>query len=400
VIQLAREYRRVVTYDELPLVVRQAILAAEDKNFHSHSGVDYGALPRVIQKAATQSLAAWKNGSGLRLRLPQGGSTLTQQLVRVYFLGYLTARRDDDAVFVNGLTVPRVLSAILGAPATNSLPGPGLPDPVAPLHQHGAGRVRGEPARARGRLSRHGLRGAGGAARGREGHRQQRHPSLPSTGSHRGDRPREPGPDSGGAPRRDSPPRRHRPRSQRKSVSDSGDGQDRYDGEFRDALFVGSTYGPQGITVAVRIGFDDNRTLGDKETGRRTALPIFREIMVRVCEAALAGVVPGFPRDMEGPTRRVPRNAGGAHTSPASRSAPDRRASEAGPPPRRRGPDWNRDGDLRSRQPRRGARGIDGRRRRRVGRCSRSGGVRRQPMSVSSRTDHIQVEAVATVAAR
>ncbi len=121
VVQLAREYRRVVTYDELPLVMRQAILAAEDKNFHSHSGVDYGALPRVIQKAATRSLAAWWNGSGLRLRLPQGGSTLTQQLVRVYFLGYLTARRDDDAVFVNGLTVPRVLSAILGSPAANKL---------------------------------------------------------------------------------------------------------------------------------------------------------------------------------------------------------------------------------------------------------------------------------------
>src|SRR6185436_3061021 len=30
VIQLAREYRRVVTYDEVPLVMRQAILAAED----------------------------------------------------------------------------------------------------------------------------------------------------------------------------------------------------------------------------------------------------------------------------------------------------------------------------------------------------------------------------------
>jgi len=70
--------------------------------------------------------------------------------------------------------------------------------------------------------------------------------------------------------------------------------------EFRDALFVGSTYGPRGITVAVRIGFDDNRTLGDKETGGRTALPIFREIMLRVYEDALAGAVPEFPREMEG----------------------------------------------------------------------------------------------------
>ena len=69
--------------------------------------------------------------------------------------------------------------------------------------------------------------------------------------------------------------------------------------DFRDALFVGSTYGPQGITVAVRIGFDDNRTLGEKETGGRTALPIFREIMVRVYRDALAGTVPLFPREME-----------------------------------------------------------------------------------------------------
>ena len=57
--------------------------------------------------------------------------------------------------------------------------------------------------------------------------------------------------------------------------------------DFRDALFVGSTYGPQGITVAVRIGFDDNRSLGARETGGRAALPIFREIMLRVYKASL-----------------------------------------------------------------------------------------------------------------
>ena len=51
--------------------------------------------------------------------------------------------------------------------------------------------------------------------------------------------------------------------------------------EFRDALFVGSTFGPAGITVAVRIGFDDNRSLGAEETGGAVALPVFREIMLR-----------------------------------------------------------------------------------------------------------------------
>jgi len=69
--------------------------------------------------------------------------------------------------------------------------------------------------------------------------------------------------------------------------------------DFRDALFVGSTYGPHGITVAVRIGFDDNRALGEKETGGRAALPIFREIMLRAYAQRLVGPVPTFPREIE-----------------------------------------------------------------------------------------------------
>jgi penicillin-binding protein 1A len=69
--------------------------------------------------------------------------------------------------------------------------------------------------------------------------------------------------------------------------------------EFRDALFVGSTYGPDGITVAVRLGFDDNRSLGSKETGGRVALPVFKEIMLRVYGEKLVGPVPAFPAQME-----------------------------------------------------------------------------------------------------
>lgn len=69
--------------------------------------------------------------------------------------------------------------------------------------------------------------------------------------------------------------------------------------EFRDALFIGSTYGPEGITIAVRIGFDDNRSLGPGETGGRVALPVFREIMLRVYREKLAGPVPEFPPQME-----------------------------------------------------------------------------------------------------
>jgi penicillin-binding protein 1A len=68
---------------------------------------------------------------------------------------------------------------------------------------------------------------------------------------------------------------------------------------FRDALFVGSTYGPGGITVAVRIGFDDNRSLGAKETGSRLALPVFKEIMLLTYGEKLVGPAPEFPPEME-----------------------------------------------------------------------------------------------------
>jgi penicillin-binding protein 1A len=69
--------------------------------------------------------------------------------------------------------------------------------------------------------------------------------------------------------------------------------------DFRDALFVGSTYGSEGITIAVRIGFDDNRSLGPKETGGKVALPVFKEITLRVYRERLAGPVPEFPAQME-----------------------------------------------------------------------------------------------------
>jgi penicillin-binding protein 1A len=69
--------------------------------------------------------------------------------------------------------------------------------------------------------------------------------------------------------------------------------------EFRDALFVGSTFGVGGITVAVRIGFDDNRSLGPNETGGRVALPVFRDVMLKVHEAGFVDPAPAFPGPME-----------------------------------------------------------------------------------------------------
>ena len=119
-IELAREYRQVVSYEELPPVLRQAILAAEDKNFFTHSGVDYRALPRVLYKTAMNSVGAWWDGKGFRLRLPQGGSTLTQQLVRGYFLRDRWSRENDVTLFRDTLTW-RLLSVVVRVPTTNKL---------------------------------------------------------------------------------------------------------------------------------------------------------------------------------------------------------------------------------------------------------------------------------------
>jgi len=69
--------------------------------------------------------------------------------------------------------------------------------------------------------------------------------------------------------------------------------------DFRNALFAGSTYGPDGITVVVRIDFDDNRQLAPKETGALVALPIFKEIVQKIYEQNLVGSVPQFPEEIE-----------------------------------------------------------------------------------------------------
>lgn len=118
-IELAREYRQVVSYDDVPLILRQAILAAEDKNFFLHSGVEYRSLPRVLQKTVGRSLREWwKGDKGFRLLFPQGGSTLTQQLVRGYFLQDMTERESDGDILGGGSS-SGFLSAGAWKPASN-----------------------------------------------------------------------------------------------------------------------------------------------------------------------------------------------------------------------------------------------------------------------------------------
>ena len=70
----ALERRIVVTYDQIPQVVKDAIISVEDQNFRSHWGIDiYG-----IARAALKDVMAG--------RVVEGGSTLTQQLSKNLFL--------------------------------------------------------------------------------------------------------------------------------------------------------------------------------------------------------------------------------------------------------------------------------------------------------------------------
>jgi len=89
--------------------------------------------------------------------------------------------------------------------------------------------------------------------------------------------------------------------------------------DFRDALFVGSTYGADGITVAVRIGYDDNRTLGARETGGRVALPVFGEIMLNAYRDRIVGAAPVFPVLME---EHITHYLQGDQATPVASGAP------------------------------------------------------------------------------
>ena len=68
------EDRILVGPAEIPPLLKQALIAVEDRKFEHHNGIDFAAIAR----------AAWVNLRHREVR--QGGSTLTQQLVKSYFL--------------------------------------------------------------------------------------------------------------------------------------------------------------------------------------------------------------------------------------------------------------------------------------------------------------------------
>ena len=72
--EFGEERRDYVAVADMPEAMKQAILAAEDDRFYEHRGVDYGGLLR----AALSNFVSGRRG--------QGGSTITMQVARNFFL--------------------------------------------------------------------------------------------------------------------------------------------------------------------------------------------------------------------------------------------------------------------------------------------------------------------------
>ncbi len=87
------DYRLVVGEDQISPYVRQATIALEDRNFYSHPGIDVSGLIRAVISTLS--------GHGV-----QGGSTLTQQLIKqVYF--------SDEAASANRGGISRKIKELI-----------------------------------------------------------------------------------------------------------------------------------------------------------------------------------------------------------------------------------------------------------------------------------------------
>src|SRR6201988_4194792 len=99
------EDRIVVTPQEVPPLLPAALKAVEDRKFDTHHGVDPVAMLRAL----------WVNVRAGQIE--QGGSTLTQQLVRSYFLSsrQTLSRKVREAVMAVALDAPFTKAYLMNA---------------------------------------------------------------------------------------------------------------------------------------------------------------------------------------------------------------------------------------------------------------------------------------------
>lgn len=76
--EFSQERRITVSLDQIPTMVINSFLAAEDKNFFYHCGLDIQGIVRAVVSNSTQG--SW-------LSRPLGGSTITQQVAKNFLIG-------------------------------------------------------------------------------------------------------------------------------------------------------------------------------------------------------------------------------------------------------------------------------------------------------------------------
>src|SRR3989344_767205 len=106
VVYLAHEYRWIVGYEKISPIMVRAILAIEDDGFFNHNGVAYWSFARALGINFGDTFSSTLRNGRFTPNFSQGASTLTQQIVRLYFLSEITKReREDKLIVENFLTI-------------------------------------------------------------------------------------------------------------------------------------------------------------------------------------------------------------------------------------------------------------------------------------------------------
>jgi membrane carboxypeptidase/penicillin-binding protein len=108
--RIGSENRQILKMSKIPLRLRYAVMAAEDRNFYEHGGIDYQGLSRAVLKNVLNV------SRGRRL---EGGSTITQQVAKNVLLNsdVTFGRKFKEAILANRLeqvlSKPKILELYL-----------------------------------------------------------------------------------------------------------------------------------------------------------------------------------------------------------------------------------------------------------------------------------------------
>ncbi len=97
--EYAAEQRSFVPLESIPDIVKNSFLAAEDKNFYSHFGIDFTSIIRAAKRNI--------NNIGGR---PEGASTITQQVAKNFFLTREVSYKRKIKEILLALRIEQILS--------------------------------------------------------------------------------------------------------------------------------------------------------------------------------------------------------------------------------------------------------------------------------------------------